>query len=269
MLKLMKYELQKQKLSKRIIAALFIVLELIFAFGVLTESGKISMIGSVCLFIAAFVAIIYVSVEAIITYDKDMKEKSGYMLFMVPHSEYTILGAKILTSVLTLLVMTICLVLLGAVDIFWLSSQMNGVKETMDMITQIFTQMFNVEMDAAMIVTYIFLALFEWFGLLTSAFLAITIVHTILNQVKGKGFLSFIFFILINMAYSKVSNMIIALFIPDYGQVEVTQSGTEVMVNLTAQAMQTSLAASLITAIVFAGLCLVVSGYMLKKKLSL
>ena len=77
MLKLIKYELIKQRTSKVIIGAILALLEVAFL---------------------ASVTFVIVGLEEIITYYHDLRDKSGYMLFMTPYNVYEIMGSKILTG---------------------------------------------------------------------------------------------------------------------------------------------------------------------------
>ena len=97
MLKLIKYELIKQKTSKVIIGAILALLEVAFLAGMLLGKEEITAIAAGMLTFLASVTFVIVGLE-IITYYHDLRDKSGYMLFMTPYNVYEIMGSKILTG---------------------------------------------------------------------------------------------------------------------------------------------------------------------------
>ena len=98
MLKLMKYELIKQRTSKVIIGAILALLEVAFLAGMLLGKEEIMAIAAGMLTFLASVTFVIVGLEEIITYYHDLRDKSGYMLFMTPYNVYEIMGSKILTG---------------------------------------------------------------------------------------------------------------------------------------------------------------------------
>ena len=80
MLKLIKYELIKQKTSKVIIGAILALLEVVFLAGMLLGKEEIMAIAAGMLTFLASVTFVIVGLEEIITYYHDLRDKSGYML---------------------------------------------------------------------------------------------------------------------------------------------------------------------------------------------
>ena len=100
MLKLMKYEFKKQMFSKIIIAAILGVLTLYFGIACVIDKETHAAIATMLIFTVMVFAGLYVAVESLSVYDKDLKTKQSYMLFLVPKSSYEILGAKMISAVL-------------------------------------------------------------------------------------------------------------------------------------------------------------------------
>ena len=92
MLKLMKYEFKKQMFSKIIIAAILGVLTLYFGIACVIDKETHAAIATMLIFTVMVFAGLYVAVESLSVYDKDLKTKQSYMLFLVPKSSYEILG---------------------------------------------------------------------------------------------------------------------------------------------------------------------------------
>ena len=103
MLKLMKYEFKKQMFSKIIIAAILGVLTLYFGIACVIDKETHAAIATMLIFTVMVFAGLYVAVESLSVYDKDLKTKQSYMLFLVPKSSYEILGAKMISAVLQIL----------------------------------------------------------------------------------------------------------------------------------------------------------------------
>lgn len=134
MLKLMKYEFKKQMFSKIIIAAILGVLTLYFGIACVIDKETHAAIATMLIFTVMVFAGLYVAVESLSVYDKDLKTKQSYMLFLVPKSSYEILGAKMISAVLqiffTMLIYGIVAVLCGSVFLIKYSS----VRELMTLV---------------------------------------------------------------------------------------------------------------------------------------
>ena len=100
MLNLMKYEFRRQSFSKVIIfGGLLALLAAYFCFywqG--AEMGVIMM--TILMGLATIVVMFYAPFEFLFPFDKDMNSKQGYMLLLVPQKPVTVLGAKLLVSLL-------------------------------------------------------------------------------------------------------------------------------------------------------------------------
>lgn len=98
MLKLMKYELRRQLSSKIIIlASLFVLATGFLIFYLLgNEAGASVMVGF--LGVETMVVVFYAPMECLMTFDKDLNTKQGYLLFLIPEKSTVILRAKLLAS---------------------------------------------------------------------------------------------------------------------------------------------------------------------------
>ena len=98
MLKLMKYEVRRQLFSKILILGSLLVLMAGFFIFYLqeNEAGAGVMVGFLGL--ETIVVVFYAPLECLMTFDKDLNTKQGYLLFLVPEKSTVILGAKLLVS---------------------------------------------------------------------------------------------------------------------------------------------------------------------------
>ena len=162
MLKLMKYEFKKQMFSKIIIAAILGVLTLYFGIACVIDKETHAAIATMLIFTVMVFAGLYVAVESLSVYDKDLKTKQSYMLFLVPKSSYEILGAKMISAALqiffTMLIYGIVAVLCGSVFLIKYSS----VRELMTLVQNILEINYSVRVDWGFAVQKILTVFVTW-----------------------------------------------------------------------------------------------------------
>lgn len=126
MLKLMKYEVRRQLFSKIImLASLFVLVAGFFIFYLLgNEAGAGVMVGF--LGVETMVVVFYAPLECLMTFDKDLNTKQGYLLFLIPEKSTVILGAKLLVS----LVQTVALCGIFFTVVPWLERLADAKFET-------------------------------------------------------------------------------------------------------------------------------------------
>ena len=101
MLKMLKYEFRRGIFPLLIVGIVIAAIELYFLIGTLTEHADHSIIAVSLLILAAFCCYLFVLIYGIISYSQDLKNKSGYLVFMAPISSYKVIGAKLLSILLT------------------------------------------------------------------------------------------------------------------------------------------------------------------------
>lgn len=249
MLNTIKYELIKQRTSKIILAGFIILAELAFIIGVCIDNENIWATGTFCLMLLAMITFVIVALEAISTYYRDMQDKSGYMLFMTPHSVYTIMGGKILTGILSIVAATIIFGLLTFADVTVVASKYHELTRMVDSIRAALNQLYAIDISWGDVIIATVDMVFSWIAMITSAFLAITLCMTLIRGVRGKGFISFAAFCAINWFY-------------EFATIQISN-----WLDLSSYTAQMGFAA--VTTVVFAGACFWASGYILKRELSL
>ena len=248
MLTIMKYEIIRQRLSKYLMLGLLGALEvffLIFLWLDKSEALGYTIIGLTFLAIFSFM---YVSLESIINYNQDLSKKSGYMLFMTPNSVYEILGAKIINSILTI-VATACVFGAAAfIDVMLIALRYDDLKAFWDQIQSFLKEFVQLDISAGAIISAIVLAVIFWISTIAIAFLAITLTYTFLHAAPAKVLISFVIFIILNLAHSWISNLLLDRIPKTY--------------------FARALGTGLLTAVI-AVLCLWLDGWMLTRKLAL
>ena len=100
---LLYYELRKTRQARIILLSVSAVLELIYCLSLLARDRvAIPMSGSL-LFIAAAGGTLYLGMDSLLTFHRDLRTDQGYMVFMTPHNCWQILGAKVLQNAISLM----------------------------------------------------------------------------------------------------------------------------------------------------------------------
>ncbi len=271
MLKLMKYEWIKQKSSKLLLAGFLLLAELLFLFGVLTKVEDRIVIGIVFLALVSIIGCVFIAIEAIIIYYRDMKEKRGYLLFMTPNSMHAILGSKLMMSFITVVLWIVLVLILAFADVSLLVTRVAGVQELMNMFRAIMDDIFSVQFDWGAVVLGALYVIAEWATSVTAAFLAITISMTLLTRIKWKGLISFLIYIAIGFVSGCVNNLVIDILnMTNASGVSQAVQNTDGVIDLIASMNYSSVTIiTLVVNIVICILCFWGTGTLLKKRLSL
>lgn len=196
MLKLMKYEFKKQMFSKIIIAAILGVLTLYFGIACVIDKETHAANATMLIFTVMVFAGLYVAVESLSVYDKDLKTKQSYMLFLVPKSSYEILGAKMISAVLqiffTMLIYGIVAVLCGSVFLIKYSS----VRELMTLVQNILEINYSVRVDWGFAVQKILTVFVTWVFIVVLGYFVETLIYTLVHKTKLTSFIVFVAYIL-------------------------------------------------------------------------
>lgn len=211
MLKLIKYEFRKQLFTKFIMLAVIGAAELFFIYAVLVKNQGKTAVATMLLVFAVIAIVTFVAFESILVYSRDLKTKQSYMLFLVPKSSYSIVGAKIITAFLQLSIICTIFILLAAFDFTFLTVKSGEFKSAVEAINYLLTDILGVNVQGDIIASYFILLVLDWFLMIIIALLSITLSTTILSNSKLKGIVSIAIFV--GMIY--LSNKLIGLVLPD------------------------------------------------------
>ncbi len=199
MLKLMKYEFRKQAFSKMVILLLVGLIQLLFFFGVVTDKNDVIGTAMGILSVFTFGALFFMAFEAIITFSNDLKQKCSYMLFLTPHTSYSIVGAKVLAAAIQIILAGIAFFLVFFIDIAVLVAKYDQIELITEMLHRFLQEVFSLDIQLKDITA--------WISTITVAFFSITLSTTFLANFKLKGLVSFLIFIGINYAFGVIVNM--------------------------------------------------------------
>lgn len=205
MFKLIKYESRKQMFSKLVILAILGLIEVFFLIGIALSRTNMVSTTMGLLSIFTFGALFFLAFESIITFNNDLKLKQSYMLFLTPHSTYSIVGAKVLYAAVQIILAGIAFAAIYAVDAAILLAKYSSIAELKQVLVQALNTFYNFDIKPAYLVLGVIAVIFTWLNTVTLAFFSITLSTTFLADKKFKGFVSFIIFLLLNYVYSKIT----------------------------------------------------------------
>jgi hypothetical protein len=210
--------------------------------------------------LGSFTCLVYILVDGIRTYSNDLKDKSGYLVFMAPVSSYGIIGAKLLASFIKGTVLLVVLCICAIIDTRLI---LNAYGSNIDMIDTFLISFLNIHGGniALSLVTLYLSIVFGVACVICLAYLSSTISATLLQNSRFRRLISIIIFIVLSIITSRIWNMVS----PKIATVhEKAIAGGDIFMFIT-----TSLAPVAIEDVVVAVICLVISGYLLDKKVSL
>ncbi len=211
MLKLLKYELRKNRTAILIFLALTLALEGCFLYGMTQkdENGVPLVLSSMGLMMMAYAALIYVLIVGVTSYAKEMKQRSAYLIFMTPNSGLKIMGSKYLFTLTVGLMFALLYGALGVLDVALAAdifSDMQAFLKDMDaLLLQWGVHMDQFILAALIIVLYGLLSILSFFAI---AYFAITLSHTLFRDKKWRGIVSLVFFFVLNIAVSKITGLL-------------------------------------------------------------
>lgn len=206
--KLIKYELKKQMLSKIIVGVLAAISQVIFFVGLLIDNPDWSASGVGILFILGFAAMFYFSFETIVTYSNDLKTKQSYMLFLIPRNMYQVVGAKMITTFLQILLAGAAFVAIFVGDVFAICAKKGEIKEMIEDIKIIFEQISGINVEMAEVMFVICTIFVIWIEFLLMAMLAITLSTTLFANKRYKGVISFGIYVALELLLGKVADLV-------------------------------------------------------------
>lgn len=198
MLKLMKYEFQKQMFSKVIIAIILGVLAGFFTLVTILGKKDASEAAIGLMIGVMTIAILYVALECMVVFEKDLNTKQSYMLFLVPQTSKSILGAKIIAGILqTLFTMLIFAAVIGICGTVYLLKY-EGMKQIFDTIIRMIEENLEIKIDFIYIIQSAAQIIVLWVFMVMLGIFIITVLNTVLNGNKLISLLTFMsYFVLL------------------------------------------------------------------------
>lgn len=148
-------------------------------------------------------------IYGIISYSQDLKNKSGYLVFMAPISSYKVIGAKLLSILLTGAIIVAVIFGLLTLDLSLAYSTYDSIDTFYDFLSNIL-EMGGYSLGGVILrlLAFILVFLIQFFMTITLAYLAVSVCSTILQTKKIKGFISFVLFIVFYVILSVIASKI-------------------------------------------------------------
>lgn len=202
--RIMKYEIKKSRMIFLIMTVMMLILEAAFLI-VNRFSINGSSIIALFLILSAFITYIMVLVNGVMMFSRDMREKSGYMVYMTPVPIWQIILGKILVCFISGAILFAAYVLFGYMDMGCLQKSMAAADSVgAKMIGMMLKNMMT--MDAFKTIMRVLISILcSTFALLNAAYLAISLGNTVLRGKKGERAISFVFFVVIMIILQIIS----------------------------------------------------------------
>ncbi|MFU0828260.1 MAG: ABC transporter permease [Lachnoclostridium sp.] len=208
MLKLIKYEFRKQAFSKLVILVCIGALELFFCYGVIADKQNVLALSTLFFMLFTMGAMCFIAFESIITYSNDLNQKCSYMLFLTPNTTYSIVGAKVLTAGLQVILAGIVFLLIFAINGGILIARYDALEYVREQILKLLEQLFQLKIQWKEVISFTIASILSWINIITLAFFSITLSTTFLANKKFKGFVSFLIFLLLYVGMSKILKLV-------------------------------------------------------------
>ena len=196
MLKLVKYELRKNRTALLVLLAIAAALEAYFLISIAREASE-DVYTAIALLTLLFACVSFaVFILGVSSYSGELKRKSSYLIFMTPNSALAVVISKLLfTLVLAVLFSALALALL-AVDIPIFLDVYGEWEGYYMLFEQLLLQqgvaLGEIISGFLLTVAQLFLQILSYVGV---AYLSITLSATILQSRKGRGLVSFLLFV--------------------------------------------------------------------------
>lgn len=209
MLKLMKYEFRKQLFTKFAMLAVLGLMEVYFLYGLIVKNEITVTKGEAFLIFYTFAAILFVSFECILTFHNDLRTKQSYMLFMVPESTYCVVGAKVLSAMVQILLTALLFGAVAILDVFAMAARLGQIEQLLEILRRILTELFRLDVNTGKIVIFLASIVAGWFSVVVIAMLSITLSATFMANSKLRTIVSFVVFLALSIIVSKLRGVIL------------------------------------------------------------
>lgn len=209
MLKLLKYELKKTSLAKIILLILGVLLEGWFLLCMKQgkEVGETVLI--TILAILGLVGALFIGIQSVVSLHRDMNTKQSYMLFMTPHSNYAILGAKVVECMLSVILITAAFFTVVFFDFKALMASGGELADLKEFFLPVLEGMLgSLDFSAAHLIPAVLNYMMSWINTIILMFLADVIVSSFFNGKRGGMLISLLLIIALSVGVSKLMGLI-------------------------------------------------------------
>ena len=206
MLKTIKYELKKSRTFILIFLLLYVLLEGALIIGVALNKETLSSVSFALFFALGFGATIFVLTAQVLGYSRELRDKSGYLVFMTPLSSRRILGAKLLTTLVCAAILGAFAGLLQVFNYQLIAKQfhLESVPVILNMaLSELNTSVEEILLIAITWIVYMFISCAYFVCL---SFFAISLSATLLQNKRGKGIIAGIIFLVLFILFEVITS---------------------------------------------------------------
>lgn len=215
MFKLMKYEFRKLRTALLAMLGTLVALEIGFLVGNGMHKNELMATSLALIALLAFIVYAYVVLAGLASYSRELQDKSGYLVFMVPVHTIGVVLSKLVFTMVTALVVTALFAATAWFDLRMVIQQADLDQETLNQLNM----MLRLGLGANATIQQIMQAI--GFGVLTvlieimvtmcTGYLAITLSATLLQNKKGflRALISLVLFLALTWGSSWLTNKLL------------------------------------------------------------
>ena len=215
MLKLMKYEFRKLRTALLAMLGLLIVLEIGFLIGVNGEKPDWTAVCLGAISILVFVMYAYILLAGMASYSRELKEKSGYLIFMTPVKPIGIVLSKLLFTAVAAIAATCVFGATAYFDYRMLFDRLDIDPKMLEQINMVLRFGLNANASVQQILLraayFTGTVLIEVLLTMCTAYLAITLSATLLQNKKGflRALISLVLFAALSWGSGKLTQLLL------------------------------------------------------------
>lgn len=195
MFNLVKYELKSYYKDLIIMLGVIIVLNLLLLTRIDNWQGGFFLSGLI--FFAAMVVVFIWNIRLFI---RDMYEDSGYLLFTIPQKGYSILGAKLITTVIQVAMVGLVAGIFGLIH----------ARSVVDF-KEMFPYLVN-NVNIGFIIVSVVVSILEYVYFLLSIYLSIALSKVAIRKKKMGKIGAFVIFIILSLVTGKITELLTSTF---------------------------------------------------------
>lgn len=217
MLTLFKYEVRKTLSLKIAVIVLTFVMEALFLIGFLSGKGMnfqsegsyagFLMVGTMGLFFCGFLGPQLWALQSIHLLYRELNSKQSYMLFMTPNSSYSILGAKLLESMISAAAGGLFFIALAAADLFLLIVNTAGISEEAYRMLRL--ELASEGLTAETVLSVVLGILVWWISVIAAAFFSVVLQATVMNGKRFGALISFAVFVAVSVLWGYLKGFVL------------------------------------------------------------
>ncbi len=211
MVKLIKYELKKNRTLLLVMLGVILVIEAYFLVSVAAGSDRHVIISTVLMPIVSFAAAAMVFYVGISAYSQELSQKTSYMVFMTPHSSTAVIAAKLLFSLVLGVAVSVIVSVLFVIDWPMFGRYFHDEFQQWASLSDLFEVL--LEQSGTSLASLLFTVLFTVVSLfanlisvLSLGYLAITLSCTLLQNKGSRRIVALLIFAALQYFFSWLSN---------------------------------------------------------------